>query len=461
MPLILFVDDDAETRRQLGGALTDSGHKVELAKSGEEAIARLREVDFDVALSDLQMGEIGGLEVLSAAREFRPETPVIILTGQGSIAVAVEAMRKGAVDFLTKPVDLDHLDLVIEKALSSRRILRENLELKQELKKQQGTRKLLGNSSSMQALRRDIERAASTDATVLLRGESGAGKELMAESIHMQSHRSSGPMIKVNCAALAEGVLESELFGHERGAYTGAHRLRRGRFEAAQGGTIFLDEIGDLTITSQLKLLRVLQEKTIERVGSTTPIPIDVRIVAATNRDLEEAVSAGEFREELFYRLSVVVLTSSPLRQRRSDIPLLSSVFLREFNAAHGRTVANFSADAERCMTAYDWPGNVRELRNCIESLVVMSHKSVIDLADLPPQLRQTAELGDVNLPLGRTLDHVSREYLLRTLDSVGGNKARAARILGIGNKTLYRKLQEYGFGTEMPASIDPDDSEL
>lgn len=447
MSRILFADDDSATRHQLSGALEESGHQVEVAASGEEAIARMQGDDFDLIISDLVMGAVGGLEVLAAASKHCATTPVLIMTGQGSIDTAVEAMRRGALDYLTKPVNLDRLDLAIEKALRSRRLLCENAELKRQLVGRQGDRRLLGDSPAMRQLLADIERSADSNATVLLLGESGTGKELAAEAIHRHSPRTAGQLVKVNCAALAEGVLESELFGHERGAYTGAHRARQGRFEQASGGTIFLDEIGDLTVASQLKLLRVLQERTVERVGSNSPIPIDVRVIAATNRDLDRAVAGGTFREELLYRLSVVKLTLPPLRERRGDVELLTGAFVREFNRIHGRAVESMNPDAIRALEAHTWPGNVRELRNCIESLVVMARSSQLSVEDLPLHIRSGGADGELSMPLGRTLDHVEREYILKTLDSVGGNKARAARVLGIGNKTLYRKLNEYGVG--------------
>ncbi|MFH1811420.1 MAG: sigma-54 dependent transcriptional regulator [Pseudomonadota bacterium] len=447
MSLILFVDDDATTRSQLKQALEESGHEVLVAASGDEAIARLPTADLDLVISDLRMGTVDGLAVLDAVRSQRPETPVVILTGQGSIDTAVEAMRRGAVDYLTKPVNLDRLDLVIVKALASRRLLRENAELRRQLAGRGGLRPLLGGSLPMQRLKADIDRIAGTVATVLLLGESGTGKELAAEAIHRNSSRAEHPLIKVNCAALSEGLLESELFGHERGAYTGAHRSREGRFEAAEGGSIFLDEIGDLSVASQLKLLRVLQERTVERVGANATIPVDVRVIAATNKDLQAAVRDGSFREELYYRLSVVTLRLPALRDRHEDLELLLEAFLQEFNAIHGRQVQRLSGAALQRLRAYAWPGNVRELRNCMESLVVMARGESIELADLPDHLRATeAGTDQFSIPLGRTLDDVEREYILRTLSSVVGNKARAARVLGIGAKTLYRKLHDYGF---------------
>jgi len=445
MPKILFVDDDASTRSQLAQALEESGHEVQTAASGEEGIARLEATDFELVITDLVMGSVGGLEVLEEARKKQIPTPVLIVTGQGSISAAVEAMQRGAVDFLTKPIDLDRLELVIEKAMATRRILHENAELKRRLAGRAGDRKLLGTSPRMLELLADIERIAETNATVLILGESGTGKELVAEAIHNQSKRSGARLVKVNCAALAEGVLESELFGHERGAYTGAHRTREGRFEAAHRGTIFLDEIGDLSVPSQLKLLRVLQEKMFERVGSTQSIEVDVRVVAATNRDLERAVADGTFREELYYRLSVVTLRLPSLRERKGDLPLLIDTFIKEFNAIHGRSITGISPGAMQTLSRYAWPGNVRELRNCIEALVVMSRINEITETALPGHVRSGSESGQIAIPLGRTLDDVNRSYILKTLESVGGNKAKAARILGIGTKTLYRRLHEFG----------------
>jgi len=432
--------------QQLAAALSESDHDVTLASGGEEAIARLPDADIDLVLTDLQMGRVGGIEVLEAARRLRPDVPVVVLTGHGTINDAVEAMRKGALDFLTKPVDLDRLDLVIARVVRNRELMLENTRLRKELASQNkragaGPR-LIGESPAIKTLLADIERIATTTATVLVLGESGTGKELVADYIHACSLRNKAPLVRVNCAALAEGVLESELFGHERGAYTGAVRAHRGRFEAAHGGTLFLDEIGDLSVSSQLKLLRALQERSIERVGSNQPIAVDVRVIAATNRDLRSAVAEGQFREELFYRLSVVVLHVPSLRERRSDVPLLGHAFLTEFAARHGRGIEGFSDEARRHLASHDWPGNVRELRNAVESMVVRAAGPLIEAADVDAWFAETPERGEISLPVGRPLEEIDLAYIERTLDSVGGNKTQAARLLGIGTKTLYRKLE-------------------
>ena len=445
MTRILFVDDDASTRKQLGQALRESGFTVEVAASGEEALARLPDLDIDVLLTDVQMGRVGGMDVLETAGRVRPDVPVLVLTGHGSIDLAVEAMRKGAADFLTKPVDLDRLELLIARAARSRALMQENERLRRELA-DAGDRTVdghsfLGDSPAVRALLADVERIAPTTATVLIQGESGTGKELVAERIHAESKRAEGPLIRVNCAALAEGVLESELFGHEKGAYTGAMKARRGRFEAANGGTLFLDEIGDLSVSSQLKLLRVLQERTIERVGSTRPIHVDVRLIAATNRDLRAAVADGTFREELFYRLSVVVLELPALRARNGDIRLLSEAFTAEFAARHGRSVDGLTPAAIQRLNDHGWPGNVRELRNAIESMVIRAAGATISASDVEAQLDASLNRPQVSVAVGHTLAEVDLAYIRRTLDMVGGNKTLAARMLGIGTKTLYRKL--------------------
>ncbi len=449
MTRILFVDDDASTRKQLSQALRESGFTVDVAASGEEALARLPDLDVDVLLTDVQMGRVGGMDVLEAAGRTRPDVPVLVLTGHGSIDLAVEAMRKGAVDFLTKPVDLDRLELLIARAARSRALMVENQRLRRELAdcsdRQPGNRSFLGTSPTVRALLADIERIAPTSATVLVLGESGTGKELVAERIHAHSKRADGPLIRVNCAALAEGVLESELFGHEKGAYTGAMKARRGRFEAANGGTLFLDEIGDLTVSSQLKLLRVLQERTIERVGSTKPIRVDVRLIAATNRDLRAAVADGSFREELYYRLSVVVLELPGLRARNGDIRLLSEAFVAEFAGRHGRPIEGLTPGAIQRLNDHDWPGNVRELRNAIESMVIRAAGTQISGADVEAQLDASLQRPQVSVAVGHTLAEVDLAYIRRTLDTVGGNKTLAAKMLGIGTKTLYRKLERAG----------------
>ena len=447
MVKILCIDDDPSTRRQLAGALEDSGYAVEVAASGEAGLAQLRALAPDVIITDLKMGGLGGLDVVEHTRRERPDTPVIILTGHGNIETAVDAMRRGALDFLTKPVDLDRLELVIEKALRSRALLQENSTLRRQLSERRAAkRSLLGHSSAMQTLLAAIERVADTSATVLILGESGSGKELVAETIHRLSGRAGGPLVKVNCAALPETLLEAELFGHERGAFTGAHRSRTGRFEAADGGTMFLDEIGDLNLAAQLKLFRVLQERVIERIGASRPIPVDVRLVTATNRDLAAEVRAGRFREELYYRLRVVELATPPLRARAEDVPLLAEAFCRELAAEHGRSVEGFSRTALNALVRHPWPGNVRELRNVVESAVVMARGREIELADLPAELRGSeGAVAALTVPYGEALADAERRYILATLDQVGGNKTQAARQLGVGAKTLYRKLESYG----------------
>jgi len=434
---VLVVEDDANTLASLRCALEESGYEVVEAASGEEAMARLDLSPVDVVISDVMMGRVSGLDLLAHIGEHYPDTPVILLTAFGTVESAVRAMHLGALDFLTKPIDLDRLDQLVERACRRR-----------------GPRRrfsvsgIVGQSTEMRRVLERVRQIAPTGASVLIQGESGTGKELVATAIHHHSGaRANGPLIRVNCVALADSLIESELFGHERGSFTGAHRTRKGRFELASSGTLFLDEVGDLPVATQLKLLRAIQEREIERVGGQAPIRVDVRLIAATNRDLDRAMREGAFREELYYRLKVVTIEIPPLRERRQDIRPLLDHFLELFCREHNRQIHGFGERALRRLTSHDWPGNVRELRNCVENLVVTVRGNEITERDLPGPLRQgQGRCGrSLELPLGRTLEQVERRYILRTLEILGNNKAAAAQVLGIGKKTLYRRLHEYG----------------
>jgi DNA-binding NtrC family response regulator len=448
---VLVVDDDRSSVENLGAALTESGHRVVTALDGAEAIRKLESERVDVVVTDVRMGGTSGLDVLEHVRLKFPETAVILVTGYATIESAVEAVRKGAFDYLSKPIDMDRLEFLIEKAARTQKLVSENVRLRRELSEKYSLTNMVGSSPQMQEIGQRIEQIATTDATVMVLGESGTGKEMIASAIHYRSHRSEGPFVKVSCVALADGLIESELFGHERGAFTGAYRGRKGRIELADGGTLFLDEIGDLSLPTQLKLLRVLQEREIERVGSASTIPVDIRLVVATNKNLEEEVKSGRFREELYYRIRVVTIQVPPVRERQDDVQALLNHFLAHFNAAHGKVVTGFSAAALRRLVAYRWPGNVRELRNAVESLVVLARTPEIGVDDLPAAIRESPDEPKLVMQIGTPLNEVERQAILATLRFAGDNKARAARVLGISKKTLYRKLYEYGVLQQAP----------
>ena len=445
MPVVMLVEDDKSTRESLCAALEDSELEVIAASSGEEAKSRLKLTPVDVIISDIMMGRTSGVDLLDYVQKHHPDTAVILVTAFGTIEQAVDAMRKGAFDYLTKPINLDRLELLVHRA--HRRIVleRENRELRRQLRSQFSVSGIIGQAPSMRAILRQIEQIAPTSASILIRGESGTGKELVASAIHHHSRRADGPLVKVNCVAFADGVVESELFGHERGAFTGAHRTRQGRFEAANRGTLFLDEVGDLSVPTQLKLLRAIQEKEIERVGGQTTITVDVRLIAATNRNLEEAMKQGQFREELYYRLKVVTLTIPSLRERPEDVPLLLGYFCKQFCEEHEKEINGFSQRARERLCAYHWPGNVRELRNCVESLVVTARGHEITVGDLPASLAPDEHPTVLPVPMGLPMDEVERRYVMRTLERLGGNKARTAKVLGMSKKTLYRRLHDWG----------------
>lgn len=447
MATILIVDDEKNIRSGLAIAFEDEGYDTLEAEDGQKAWTLVNKRSVDLVITDLRMPVMSGYDLLKKINAAYPTLPVIVLTGHGSIEDAVQAMRDGAVDFFTKPVDLDHLVLTVGKALSNRLVSEQNRQLKAEietLKKRQGYQKIIGKSAPVVRMMQIIEQVAASKASVLVTGESGTGKELVADALHKLSPRSSGPLVKVNCASLSPTLLESELFGHEKGAFTGAVSQKKGRFELADGGTIFLDEIGEIDLSTQVKILRVLQERCFERVGGEETISVDVRVVAATNRNLEEEIKKGSFREDLYYRLNVVHIEVPPLRERREDIPLLIADFLETFNKEDGRQVEGFTSAARKAMLAYSWPGNIRELRNTVESCVVLSRGREIDVDDLPPQI--TSQTGDeeIKIKVGTTLDEAERILILTTIDHCKGNKTRAAEVLGIGRKTLHRKLEEY-----------------
>mgnify|MGYP003731393047 FL=1 len=442
---ILVIDDEKNIRTGLQAALELDGYEVLLAEDGTTGLSLALNNEVDLVITDLRMPGVSGEEVLRRITTETPGIPVIVLTGHGTVENAVEAMRSGAYDFLTKPLNLDRLSLLVKRALQSRELVLQNRELEQEAEKRKSFEHIIGKSPSMLKLFDVVKRVAPTRASVLITGESGVGKELIANALHNLSTRKDNPIIKVHCAALAENILESELFGHEKGAFTGAVSRKRGRFELAHGGTIFLDEIGEINQSVQIKILRVLQEKMFERVGGEDTIEVDVRVITATNRDLEKEIAEGRFREDLFYRLNVVRIHVPPLRERKDDLPLMISAFVKEFAEENGKVIENIDPKARQALYAYDWPGNVRQLRNCIESAVVMTTGTVITLDELPPSIREMDEIPAITIPVGATMADAEREIILQTLAAQNGNKSKTAEVLGIGRKTLHRKLDEYG----------------
>jgi DNA-binding NtrC family response regulator len=440
---ILIVDDDKLTREALSRALSDS-YTTFAAGSGEGALELLQSEPISVVLADLVMPGMGGIELLEAVSRLEHRPMVIVITGKGTVDSAVEAMKKGAYDYLAKPINVARLEVLIIKAIEAMKLRDENVQLKQKFIERYGDAAIVGQSPQIRQLLAQVEQVARTSATVLIEGESGTGKEMIANIIHYNSDRALGPFIKVNCAAFSEGIVESELFGHERGAFTGALTTRKGRFELADGGTLLIDEVGDLPPSVQVKILRFLQERTFQRVGGHRDLTVDIRIVSATNQRLQDLVSEGRFREDLYYRLCVVKLKVPPLRERREDIDVLSSHFLARFSETHNRSIVGISDEVRDLMRNHPWPGNVRELMNCVESMVVTSTGKIINLDNLPEHLlSKCAAIQPGDNPDG-ILATMERKLITETLEQTGGNKPEAARILGIGLRTLYRKIDRW-----------------
>ena len=449
MATILITDDEANIVSGLKYAFEDEGFSVLTAGNGLEAWHEINTNSVDLVITDLRMPEMDGYELIKKISASYPTLPVIVLTGHGTIETAVETMRDGAIDFFTKPVDLDKLILVVKKSIKNSQLQEQNKKLTEEINKlrsQQRYSKIIGKSGKLSEMMQIINQVASTKASVLITGESGTGKELVADAIVSLSDRKDKPFIKVHCASLSESLLESELFGHEKGAFTGATAQKRGRFELADGGTIFLDEIGEINPSTQVKILRVLQEREFERVGGEKTIKVDVRVIAATNRNLLEEVKKGAFREDLYYRLNVVHIEVPPLRERKEDIELLALNFLDQFNKEDGRKIEGISSQARKALLSYDWPGNIRELKNSIESSVVLARGNIIQLEDLPAQITsQVAESkSSITIDLPVTMEEAERKIILSTIEYCAGNKSRASELLEIGRKTLHRKLNEY-----------------
>lgn len=453
---ILLVDDEPEILSGLKMAFGRTEHEILTAGSGEEAIHILNSEVVDVVVTDLKMGDLDGKGVLRHAMSVKPQPAVIILTAHGTIESAVEALKEGAYNYMTKPVNVKELRAQVDKAAEHRSVVRENHELKQVINKRFGIDGMIGESSEMEKIYQMIRQVGPTKATVLVTGESGTGKEVLARALHQISPRAKKTCVAVNCAALPESLLESELFGHERGAFTGAVARRPGRFEAAHNGTLFLDEIGEIPLSMQVKLLRVLEQREIQRVGGNENIAVDVRLICATNRDLEEEVAEGRFREDLYYRLKVVEMNMPPLRARRSDIGLLARHFLGDFAKENGRPLPGISKEAIEALQQYHWPGNVRELRNVMENTFVFLKGDVVQPDDLPSNLKAKAvkqpqvagaepEEDGIFVPYGIPLEEVETRYLKKILDSVDGNRTKAADVLGISRRTLQRRIKELG----------------
>jgi DNA-binding NtrC family response regulator len=441
---ILVVDDEVNSRTALAELLRDEGYEVETAADAFKALGKYEAFTPHVVVTDLKMPGMDGIELVHKIRGSEDPAAVVVMTAFGEVQSAVDAMRAGAADYLTKPFNLDALLVVLDKVFETQQLRRETRQLRQRVRDRVAPGNIVGISPPMQRVFEVVDQVAPSRATVLITGESGTGKELVANALHQRSPRANGPFIKLHCAALAESLLESELFGHERGSFTGAMARKDGRFQLADGGTLFLDEIGEVSQSIQVKLLRFLQEHEFERVGGTQTIRVDVRIIAATNRNLTEEVAKGRFREDLFYRLNVVGIEMPPLRDRRSDIPALATFFLERYTKENGKTIEGFAPETMELMVAYDWPGNVRELENAVERAVVLAPGTHIELRQLPPSVRPKITPAGMPVIPGASLDEMERYVILETLKATGGATSKAAEILGISARKIQYKLHEY-----------------
>ena len=445
---ILVVDDDLAHRTMLRTLLGGWGYEVTEADDGGKAVEAVSHKPFDLIMMDIRMLKVSGLEALAEIKRYNPAIPVIIMTAYASVETAVTALKEGAYDYLTKPLDFDELKLTIERAMEHSRLREENRHLRESLASQFDSRNLIGHSPAMTRLIETMVQVAPSEATVLITGESGTGKEMIAGAIHFNSLRKNGPFVKINCAAITETLLESELFGHEKGAFTGAERRKEGKFRQAEGGTLFLDEVSEMSPAMQVKLLRVLQEREITRVGGDDVVKVDVRVIAATNKDLMREIEARRFRDDLYYRLNVVTLNVPPLRERKEDIPLLARNFLTVFAKKNNKSIKGFSPQAMDRLIRYDWPGNVRELMNAVERGVVLSRSEYLGEESFAFIFRQQQETEMPVQQIGAgepSLESVEKETILKALETAGGNKSEAARRLGITRRTLHLKLKKYG----------------
>jgi two-component system response regulator HydG len=447
---ILVVDDELSQRKMLQANLTLEGYQIFECEDGSEAISRVADEFFDLILMDNRMSKIDGIEALKEIKKISPGIPVIIITAYASVETAVQALQAGAHDYLTKPLDIEELKIKIHQTLEYWRLKQENILQKRRLENLFDASRIIGRAPKMKQVLETVATVALSEASVLILGESGTGKELIANALHQGSNRAEKRFVKVNCAALPETLLESELFGHEKGAFTGAIARKAGRFELADSGTIFLDEIGEMALATQAKLLRVLQEREFEPLGSTRTVKVNIRIIAASNRNLEEEVKKGEFREDLFYRLNVVPIKLPPLRERKEDIPILTEHFLKIYNEKNGRKIQGFHPRALDALMRYNWPGNIRELENVVERGVILTRDDYLTYSDLPEGLRDApgdpvSEEACTGIRPGMTIREMERELILKTLDENEGNRTRSARTLGITRRTLQHKLKEYG----------------
>lgn len=445
--LILIVDDDRNHAEGSSDALELVGFRCDVATSGAEGISMLSRRQYDLVLTDLVMDEVDGMQILRQAQQINPFVAVVVFTGHATIETAVEALRRGAVDYLVKPLNIEGLRVRVERALEHQELVRVNRNLEERLDKRFGFEGIIGNSESLRKVIELCRQIAETDVSVLITGENGTGKELIAQALHENSLRRNRPLVPLNCAALSPQLVESELFGHEKGAFTGANFQKKGRFEFSDRGTLFLDEVGDIPLETQVKLLRVLEDGKITRVGSNKPIKVDVRLISATNCEIETLIKDGSFREDLYYRLKVVTVHLPPLRERRQDIPLLLNHFIGEFSRAHKKPVREIEREAVNILNSYAWPGNIRELKHVVENMVVVSQGPVLAVENLPENIHQGEQRSsaDVHSLLGVPLKEVEEVLIKATLEQVCGNRQEAASILGIGERTMYRKLKEYG----------------
>ena len=443
---ILIVDDEKNLRAGLAEALQSPNRRIFLAENGFQAEEIIKNNAVDLVLSDLQMPSMNGLELLQKVQVFSPTTLFIIMTAYGTVDNAVKAMKAGAYDYLTKPINLDELDMLLARALKNRELESENVYLKEQLEKRFGMENMIGHSRVMENVFELIRQISPSNATVLITGKSGTGKELVARAIHQQSPRKNKPFIPIHCASLSPSLLESELFGHEKGSFTGAIAQKKGKFEIADGGTIFLDEVNEIPLAMQVKLLRFLEMREFERVGGNKPIQVDVRLLAASNSDLQALVREGEMREDLYFRLNVVRVELPPLMNRRDDIPLLVHTFIKEFSRVNRTDITGIAPEALRILQTYDWPGNVRELRNCIESMVVLSKNSILGEDDIPIEIRRRqTDIPVLSEPDSFSVKKMEKELIRGAIAKASGNKKNAAELLGISRRTLYRKMEEYG----------------
>ncbi|QDT63548.1 sigma-54-dependent transcriptional regulator [Calycomorphotria hydatis] len=453
---VLVVDDDEAHAQAVADSLRAINADCTVAKSGEQGVQRIESDQFDVVVTDMKMGGVDGLDILSHTKEELPDAEVIFVTGHGSISSAVTAMQQGAYTYLAKPLDIQELRTAVEKASTRVRLIRKNAELSRRLDERFGFEGVVGTSPQMKRTIEILKNVAPTDSTVIIEGENGTGKELVARALHQNSPRKNKPFVPLNVASLPESILESELFGHEAGAFTGAVGKRVGKFEYANGGTLFLDEVGEMPLDIQVKLLRVLEERKITRLGANDEVPINVRLVAATNADLKQMVREKTFREDLYYRLNVVSIHLPPLRERRGDIPLLMEHFQKELCERYGKEVRGFTRSARQALMSYDWPGNIRQLRNSVERMIVLDIDGMLDKDDLPEEIAPLASDDDDNEIvsmesssgadnlIGRPMNEVEKYYIQRALEVTGGKREEAAKMLAIGERTLYRKLKEY-----------------